>query len=87
MADKQSTLSKVSQQLPRVEITTVRLNVLVGIFLIGEIVVRGHAGGLPETVLTGVITMGGMLLKDIVQADNRKSDGPDAPPQLPGPST
>ena len=66
---------------PHLEFTTVRLNAIAGIFLLGLIVVGGNYAGVPENVLTGIASGGFMLLKDIVQADNRH-----APQRFPVPS-
>ena len=54
----------------KIQITTVRLNVLIGIALLGLIVVGGDAVGVDTAVLTAVISGGIAILKDIVQSDS-----------------
>ena len=55
----------------RIRTTRVRVNVLGGLFVLGLIITVGHALGVPNDVLTNIVSVGGMLLMQIVRSDNK----------------
>ena len=55
----------------RIRTTRVRVNVLGGLFILGATITLGHSLGVPNDVLTNIVSVGGMLLMQIVRSDNK----------------